>query len=358
MEYSNPSLIVSKNRKAKTMQSDRYPKAGMARILLLLVLLLCGALQNAAATEKWVVTDRELTVWDSPQYYNKLGIVTRGYEIDAVAIEGDMIRFEYNGQTAYVAAYCCERVADAGTAEKTSAGDAVKTESVTQAGSNAVKAAGTSQAKGKAAGNAMPAGEAVTAASPSAGLWNLLAIPMLLLGLVFMAAALVSIVFTVCYVFAPRKLAAWFNEKCGENVIPAKRLNRLLLPPVYAAIGTMAASVLVSGVGMSVVSCFEPGAMTEPEGMTAVAVVAAFLAGVALVFSVPFFILRHWYRKYRALYGKKAARWMTVYSIMGLVAIYLICVAVAYIVIGLVALLLFLLILCVCFPTRYYLVRR
>ncbi len=75
-------------------------------ILLFLLSLLVAA--NVSAQRKWIVSDQDLTVWDSPNYLNKLGMVHRGYEITETGMDGDMIRFEFEGQTAYVATYCCK----------------------------------------------------------------------------------------------------------------------------------------------------------------------------------------------------------------------------------------------------------
>ena len=35
-------------------------------------------------------------------------MIHRGYEITETGMDGDMIRFEYHGKTAYVAEYCCK----------------------------------------------------------------------------------------------------------------------------------------------------------------------------------------------------------------------------------------------------------
>ncbi len=328
------------------------PLKRMAVVALLLCLV-----QNLAAGEKWVVTDSELTVWDSPNYQKQLGMVTRGYEIDAIAIEGDMIRFEYEGNTAYVATYCCKRVVDTPAVASLDAQEAeTAVAPVEKAPVKAVPAE--NGVKVEQAGGDAKAGK--TDAFDTGKLHSKMgwaAIPLMLFGVVFLIVGLAAMVFTVCYAFKPKALASWFNDRCDADVIPAKRFNKLLLPPVYAAIGMMVASCVMSGVTVAVGSGFIEDTPDHPGGMWILMACLGILANLAVVFSVPFFILRHWYKKYRDLYGKKAARWMTVYSIMGLMAIYLICVVMAYAVFGLVALLLLLLILCVCFPTRYYIVR-
>ena len=80
----------------------------MLKRLILFFLLSCLAVCCALAQQKWVVADEDLTVWDSPNYLHKLGMVHKGYEITQTGLEGDMIQFNYDGQTAYVATYCCK----------------------------------------------------------------------------------------------------------------------------------------------------------------------------------------------------------------------------------------------------------
>ena len=80
----------------------------MSKRFILFFLLSWLVVVSALAQRKWVVSDQDLTVWDSPNYLNKLGMVHRGYEITEIGLDGDMIRFEFEGQTAYVATYCCK----------------------------------------------------------------------------------------------------------------------------------------------------------------------------------------------------------------------------------------------------------
>lgn len=80
----------------------------MLKRTILFILLSCISIVCIDAQRRWVVTDEDLTVWDSPNYLNKLGMIHRGYEITETGMDGDMIRFEYHGKTAYVAEYCCK----------------------------------------------------------------------------------------------------------------------------------------------------------------------------------------------------------------------------------------------------------
>lgn len=339
-----------------TMKNTHKSIAGIAKILFV-ILLLAGCLLPVHAGEKWVVTDNELTVWDSPDYLKKLGMVTRGYEIDAIAIEGDMIRFEYEGMTAYVATYCCRRVLEESVGQEQPVVEEGTAKQTRQALS-AEKAVAATSAKVEQVADAETRGSTAVEKALNTKGTALIGIPLLVLGIVFFLFGLAGVVFTVCYAFCPKKLAAWFNERCGEDVIPAKRFNKLLLPPVYAGIGAIAANMLVFGVGGLLAGQLQETVMAWQESTQMIVCGVAVCIGVVVTQAVPFMILRHWYLKYREEHGKKAARWMTIYSIMCLVAIYLICLVIIYAVMAMLALLLILLILCVCFPARYYVVRR
>lgn len=84
------------------------------RVFFIMVGILASLSVMADKGDKWRVSDQDLTVWDSPNYLQKIGMIHRGYEIEELGIDGDMIKFEYKGQTAYVATYCCERIISTG----------------------------------------------------------------------------------------------------------------------------------------------------------------------------------------------------------------------------------------------------
>ncbi|WP_147487230.1 hypothetical protein [Prevotella sp. AM34-19LB] len=48
--------------------------------------------------DKWRVSDQDLTVWDSPNYLQKIGMIHRGYEIEELGIDGDMIKSSTRGR--------------------------------------------------------------------------------------------------------------------------------------------------------------------------------------------------------------------------------------------------------------------
>lgn len=176
--------------------------------------------------------------------------------------------------------------------------------------------------------------------------WGLLLVVLIsVLGILGAVLACVALVFTFCYVFKYRSLATWFNKKCEQEVIPYKRFNKLLLPPVAAALATLIATW---GLGAII-------GLAEPESASQTGLL---LLGGLLLLATPFCILCYVYFKYKRLYGKKAARWVMVYSLLSVVAIYLVCVALAYAVVGIAAILVLALIFSLAFPTRYYIVRR
>ncbi len=302
-------------------------------IRLLLILLLFTAASQATFADKgdkWRVSDQDLSVWSSPDYLSKLGTVHRGFEITETGINGDMIQFCYKGQTAYVATYCCERISNEATRQKPE----------TQSNTAAVAPKGIPTKIEIASHSTNEKTESVSAKDMA------LSIPFILIALIGMCISLISFVFTIFYVFKYKTLATWFNKKCETEAIPYKRLNSLLWPPVIAA---LAMAILGGGINYII--------MLGTAGNDNLQI-PLFILGVLLTLAIPFLVLRHVYLKHKRQYGKKAARWMMVYSLLSITAIYLCCVIIAYIVVGILALLLFIFIICLCFPTRYYIVRR
>ena len=309
------------------------------RLIFLLLAVVVAQIALADKGDKWRVSDQDLSVWSSPDYLSKLGTIHRGYEIIEKGIDGDMIQFDYNGQTAYVATYCCERVVD----------ETVQHETIEEAAS----ATSQSHTPSVKAGNVNPAKVEVAECGDNDGKTEKLSaggvglsVFLLIFGLVGMCIGLVAFVFTIFYVFKYKSLAAWFNRKCEAEVIPDKRMNSLLWPPVISA---LAMAILGGGINYVIMM-----AAADNDGWQA----PLFVLGILLTLAIPFFVLRHVYLKNKRQYGRKAARWMMAYSLLSITAIYLCCVVIAYVVVGILALLLFAFILCVCFPTRYYIVRR
>lgn len=293
---------------------DNKKPSSLSRLVTLLAFALFFSVQ-ALAGAKWVVKDQELTVWDSPEYFNRLGMVHRGYEIDAIAIEGNMIRFNYNGKTAYVATYCCEMVDEeskVGATQDTeetpaqpatanaSKGEKVMTESHTEAPQQVVAGQDARHAEER---------------QPSFPAWVVILFG--LLGLAFGALFLLTLVFSFYYAFRYEKLRSWFNNKCKSDCIPAKRFNKLLIAPAVA-VGLTLATNLAS---MSLVPAMSGGGK-----------LVAVLTFVVLLIAVPAVVLLAAYNKNRSLYGSRAARWITAYSILSIVAIYLIFVIAVYLI--------------------------
>lgn len=293
----------------------------MKRVKLTLLLIVTCTLQLLAG-EKWIVTDQDLTVWDSPNYLNKLGMIHSGYEIDAEGLEGDMIRFVYNGQTAYVASYCCKKVeADAAGPEVSAntdsqpANDAKPLQATRSAGQEmqeVTQDTGDLSEKGNVAGSYPMSAFSEKLSSFPVWLMGLLFV----LGLVYGAILIVALVFTFYYVFKYDKLRLWLNGKCGVECVPAKRFNKLLQAPLLSVLLMGAANVL-SVYLVSVV----------PESLTVVAVVL----GVCAVIGCPLLVLHRSYTKQKSTYGSRVARWLTVYAILSVAAIYFVCVIAFYV---------------------------
>lgn len=85
-------------------------QTSIRRNFTLLLLAICCV--TAVAQRKWVVSDETLTVWGTPDYLNKLGMLHRGDTIVEEGIENEKIRFTYQGKKGYVATYCCKRVTE------------------------------------------------------------------------------------------------------------------------------------------------------------------------------------------------------------------------------------------------------
>ena len=79
------------------------------KLLLVFAFALLPMAGFAEKGDMWEVKDADLTVWDSPNYLTKLGMMHQGDTFEEEGMDGDMIRFLYKGKTAYVASYCCQR---------------------------------------------------------------------------------------------------------------------------------------------------------------------------------------------------------------------------------------------------------
>ena len=325
------------------------------KLLLVFAFALLPMAGFAEKGDMWEVKDADLTVWDSPNYLTKLGMMHQGDTFEEEGMDGDMIRFLYKGKTAYVASYCCQRFepepdSDVDVEEEMPAA-ATQQDAKEDAKNEKTELAAVAQQKGKQASNAdakkedmqAPAGTQQSAEKEETGV--LMSIALLLLSLVGGALGLIAIVFTFFYVFRYQKLAKWMNGKCGTEVIPYKRFNKLLLVPVLAALATVVITILF-------------GYLATLAEQDSTSQIFLSLTGVALTIATPVLCLWYRYKKDKEQYGKKAASWMMLYSFLSIVTIYLICVVIAYIIVGIVAVLIFALIVSLAFPTRYYVVRR
>lgn len=319
------------------------------RFLLFFIFAFLSLACFAEKGDMWEVTDAGLTVWDSPNYLNKLGMMHQGDTFEEEGMDGDMIKFLYKGKTAYVSSNCCQRFEP----EPDSDEDVEEGESVAPQEVEETTTAPTSQPVNQNVEASNKKDSAQVA--PQAKINQLsekfeeggepLAVALVILGLLGGVLGLIAVVFTFFYVFKYTALARWFNKKCEVAVIPDKRFNKLLVAPVLAALGTVV-STLVFGYAASVVD-------SESTWQILLA-----MLGIILTSATPMLILRYRYKKDKGQYGKKAALWMMAYSLLCIVAIYLVCVVIAYILIGIVAVLIFALIFAVAFPTRYYVVKK
>lgn len=320
------------------------------RFLLFFIFAFLSLACFAEKGDMWEVTDADLTVWDSPNYLNKLGMMHQGDTFEEEGMDGDMIKFLYKGKTAYVSSNCCQRFEpepdsdeDVEEGETESATQEVEETTTAPTGQPVNQNVEASSKKDSAQVIAQDAADPISEKFEDGG--TPLMIALFILGILGGILGLVAIVFTFFYVFNYGALARWFNKKCEVDVIPDKRFNKLLIAPVLAALGTVA-STLVFGYAASVVD-------SESTWQILLA-----MLGIILTAAMPSLTLWYKYRKDKKQYGRKTALWMMAYSLFSIVAIYLVCVVIAYILIGIVAVLIFALIFAVAFPTRYYVVKK
>lgn len=320
------------------------------RFLLFFIFAFLSLACFAEKGDMWEVTDADLTVWDSPNYLNKLGMMHQGDTFEEEGMDGDMIKFLYRGKTAYVSSNCCQRFepepdsdedVEEGEAEAAQQ-EVVETTQAPTSQSDTQKVEAANKKDSVQAASEAVADELSEKFEDGGAP---LMIALFILGILGGVLGLVAIVFTFFYVFNYGALARWFNKRCEGDVIPAKRFNKLLIAPVLAALGTVA-STFVFGFAASVVD-------SESTSQILLA-----MLGIILTAATPGLTLWYRYRKDKKLYGKKTALWMMAYSLLSIAAIYLVCVVIAYILIGIVAVLIFALIFALAFPTRYYIVKK
>ena len=182
------------------------------KLLLVFAFALLPMAGFAEKGDMWEVKDADLTVWDSPNYLTKLGMMHQGDTFEEEGMDGDMIRFLYKGKTAYVASYCCQRFepepdSDVDVEEEMPAA-ATQQDAKEDAKNEKTELAAVAQQKGKQASNAdaqkediqAPAGTQQSTEKEETGV--LMGIALLLLALVGGALGLIAIVFTFFYVFS------------------------------------------------------------------------------------------------------------------------------------------------------------
>lgn len=280
----------------------------LTKSFLLFTILLFGFVGQIMAGVKWVVTDETLTVWDSPENINKLGVLHKGYEFEEKSVDGNKICFDYNGQDGYVAMQCCQKVDDV------VASQAV--EETTQEVS-AVQAAATSSdadlkevsAVNAPADNEQKPAQADELSSKEMALLGgamILAIPLGIL-------KILGIVFALIYAFKYDALRNWFNKRCGADCIPAGKINKLfrklMLPAIVSSLVTFAGNFVNTGI-----------------------------VGSIVIVAVPCFFLFKIYKDYKENYGKTAALWTLLFSILTIYTIILLVALLMYVVFIVIAL--------------------
>ncbi len=76
------------------------------------VLLLSFLFALTLSAERYKVTDSYVSVYSDEERINKLGELQQGAEFESNKSVGNMLVFDYNGQCAFVASYCCKEIAD------------------------------------------------------------------------------------------------------------------------------------------------------------------------------------------------------------------------------------------------------
>ena len=280
----------------------------LTKQFLLLTFLFFGFAAQIMAGVKWVVTDETLTVWDSPENINKLGVLHKGYEFEEKSVDGNKICFDYNGQNGYVAMQCCQKVDDAAASQAA--------EETTQEVTAAQAAATSSDAdlKEVSAVNA-PADKVQKTAQAD----ELSSKEMALLGGAMILAIplgilkLLGIVFALIYAFRYDALRNWFNKRCGADCIPAGKINKLfrklMLPAIVSSLVTFAGNFVNTGI-----------------------------VGSIVIVAVPCFFLFKIYKDYKENYGKTAALWTLLFSIFTIFTIILLVGLLMYVVFIVIAL--------------------
>lgn len=280
----------------------------LTKSFLLLTFLLFGFATQIMAGVKWVVTDETLTVWDSPENINKLGVLHKGYEFEEKSVDGNKICFDYNGQNGYVAMHCCQKVDDV------AASQAV--EETTQEVTTAQAAAPSSDADltevsavNAPADKVQKTAEADKLSSKEMAMLGgamVLAIPLATL-------QILGIVFALFYAFKYDALRNWFNKRCGADCIPAGKINklfrRLMLPAIVSSLVSFAGNFVNIGI-----------------------------IGSIVIVALPCFFLFKIYKEYNEKFGKTAALWTLLFSILTIYTIILLVALLMYVVFIVIAL--------------------
>ncbi len=264
----------------------------MTKSFFVLIIMLWGFIVQLAAGVKWVVTDDNLTVWGTPDYNHKLGVLHKGYEFEEKSIDGNKICFDYNGQKGYVPMHCCQKVAPQDS-------DATVTEATSKVAVSSHSSDGELVEVSAVVPPSKIVKDTVRADNLSTRDVALMG-GMFLLGIPLLILHVLAIAFAVFYGIWYNSLRDWFNKRCGTDCIPAGRINklfkRLLLPSIIISVVAFASNFVNTGV-----------------------------VGTAVIIVVPCFFLFKIFKDYKERYGKTAALWTLAFSVFTIFTIVTLC---------------------------------
>ncbi len=100
-------------------------KDAQRRFWLIIVMMLTCVSSMLAGT-LYRVSDNYVTVFADPNRINALGRLNRDEVFEATGMDGSLLIFQYKGQKAYVASYCCKEITEEATGNETTSSEAVK----------------------------------------------------------------------------------------------------------------------------------------------------------------------------------------------------------------------------------------
>lgn len=260
----------------------------------LLLLMVCLGL--VAWADKWKVVEDEVTVWDSPECTYEMGHLQKDKVINVQQVVGDWLMISYLGDDACVNKDACVEYVEATPAEKTEPKVIGKTNDSQEVAAIQEESADVQQ----------PSYSEKLGDIPENLKWLLvIAIPIVIVIFVLYVMAFVFLIF---YVFMYDKLRRWFDRRCGMEIIPKSRINSVLKMMMGVALMSLV-PYLILRFGTDWIS----NAMIKGTVQIVLMILMLF---------VPFVRLKREYRRYSVAFGKKAAKWIIIYGMLSLFAVY------------------------------------